>query len=238
MIPEIVPSAASTATPTYNPPPHYTAHVRILCDTNLDDESRLQQCIKISQPFIDLIVAFIAIPLLVMFGLLLQASLQDTITTATTSITSEVFDTEIIDENNNSINKNISDNNILSDEIIISDRISTKNFEQWDENLRTRWTRVGLGIAMLSVCLILLGYISQRLGMCFWKKQPRIIHRYEERYPGDDSDNESTAGCSTQLYREDPPSYDLVVNCYDIPPPAYNTIKISEEDYPKIHSQK
>lgn len=72
--------------------------------------------IKNQQPLIDLIVAMITLPSLIIFALLLEANMR----------------------------------------------------EEWTDEAESRWTVLGLGVALLLVSLILCGYTTHRMGVCLW----------------------------------------------------------------------
>ena len=69
------------------------------------------------QALLDLMVALVAIPLLVVFGLMLETNMRG----------------------------------------------------DWTNDAETRWHVLGLGLALLFISLLVMGYVTHRLGICIWK---------------------------------------------------------------------
>ena len=69
------------------------------------------------QALVDLMVAMVAVPLLVVFGLMLESNMRG----------------------------------------------------DWTADTETRWHVLGLGLALLFISLLVMGYVTHRLGICIWQ---------------------------------------------------------------------
>lgn len=128
---------------------------------------------QFAQPIIDIIVAVCSVPLLVMFGLLLQAQLEDLNSQQFTNIT-------LPDDSNDSTSGLFININKNTDSIEFTNTLEGK-WTSGGGSFQQKWNILGLCLALFCISVLLMGYIGQRLGICAWKKQQHVIYRYEER---------------------------------------------------------
>lgn len=139
------------------------------------------------QSLIDLMVAMIAVPLLVVFGLMLESNMRG----------------------------------------------------EWTIDPETRWHVLGLGLGLLFISLMVMGYVTHRLGICIWQASQtddvlsggRRGHR----------NNGSRAHGDSQLHLvvsgELPPSYESVVS-FDMPPPYCSILVFNDKNTSNDFSQQ
>jgi len=93
----------------------------------------------------------------------------------------------------------------------------------WESATDTRWMVFALGICMLVISLIIIAYVTHRLGVCLWAGPLEGV----PSVPGNSTPYNNYVDTA-------PPSYETVMK-FDIPPPPYECVVINIEDIVGVH---
>nr|CAD7432274.1 unnamed protein product [Timema monikensis] len=180
------------------------------------------------QPAVDLVVALVVVPILIVFGIMLETNMRgDWTQDAESSICA---DSVLPRKANKLALANAMWAKMEKYQIAVAETSLSDTLYVLDGGavlLRlSRWNVLGLGLALLCVSLLMCCYVTHRLGLCIWE-----AHNRERQGDTQQSAQDGMTSVSSQLQLvvsgDLPPSYDSIVAC-DHPPPYYTVLMVCE----------